>query len=127
MISSLLFGLSRIAARNAATASSMSFLPSGGAEVDVGVGEVGLDADRRTAFGGRLLQLPLSTQDATAVGMGGSVIGLDADCGAVFVDRLLQLPLPHQGVAEVVVRRGSSGRSRTEAVESLLQPALAVS
>ena len=59
----------------------------------MGLGEVGLEPDRRAEFGDRLVQLPLGLQGDAEVVVGLGEVGLEPDRRAVFGDRLVQLPL----------------------------------
>ena len=103
-------GLSRIASRYSAIASSSFPWSQGDAEVVVGLGVVGLEPDRRAVFGDRLVQLPLVSQGVAEVVVGLGVVGLEPDRLAEFGDRLVQLPLAAAGRC-----RGCCGPRRSRA------------
>ncbi len=57
----------------------------------MGIGEVGLEPDRRAVFGDGLVELPLVLQGVAEVGVGHGVVGLEPDRLAVLGDGLVEL------------------------------------
>ena len=100
-------GLSRIAVRSSAMASSGLPCLQGVAEVGVGFGGIGLESDRGAVFGDGLLELAQVRVGGAEVAVGEGGIGLEPDRGAEFGDGLVELALLGQGGAEVVWARRS--------------------
>ena len=87
-------GWSRMAVRYSATAScQLPLARQGVAEVEVGLGVVGLEPEGGAVFGDGLGQLALVRQGVAEVVVGLGVVGLEPDGGAVFGDGLVHLPL----------------------------------
>src|SRR5262249_58854110 len=78
-------------------------LTQGAAQVAVGLGEGGRQADGLAVDFGRLAQLPLGFQSVAEVVVKGGVLGLETDGLAVGLGRLARPSLMRQGTAEVVV------------------------